>query len=315
MSGPRISLSAAVVRATYAHYRRTLLRTKSPNRFSFCNYEGSHLTRQRLAVRVGDQVQVLTGTSAGQRGVVLDVLFDRRQVIIDGVNKTKRIARNNAATATQSRTKITREAPVAYSNVSLIDPATDQPGRARVQVRHVKTEQGQYKLMKVRSFVSTGSLLPLPLRPVAADSWEAAQLQMNERFASRGQRLWTRQELQHERVFRERMERKQRDKQLQAHKASKKPASLPTNPDIDTEKAEAERITYTPPDISKYSEWKDKLKEAAARAIAEGHEVNWLHPVTHKILYSVLPPHLGLVQFFANDHKQASEAHAHAVKF
>ena len=48
------------------------------------------MSRNKIHVRRGDQVQVLSGNYKGARGVVLRVIPAKRQVVVEGVNMRKR---------------------------------------------------------------------------------------------------------------------------------------------------------------------------------------------------------------------------------
>jgi large subunit ribosomal protein L24 len=78
----------------------------------------------KLKIRKGDRVQVLTGKDKDKRGEVLKVFPRERRVIVQGVNVIKRHTR---PTTTQQGGIVEREAPVAISNVALLDPSDDAP--------------------------------------------------------------------------------------------------------------------------------------------------------------------------------------------
>jgi large subunit ribosomal protein L24 len=81
-------------------------------------------TANKLKIRKGDRVQVLTGKDKGKRGEVLRVFPKKRRVTVQGVNVIKRHTRPSTM---QQGGIIEREAPVAISNVALLDPSDDGP--------------------------------------------------------------------------------------------------------------------------------------------------------------------------------------------
>jgi len=78
----------------------------------------------KLKIRKGDRVQVLAGKDKDKRGEVLKVFPKERRVIVQGVNVIKRHTRPST---TQQGGIVEREAPVAISNVAMLDPSDDGP--------------------------------------------------------------------------------------------------------------------------------------------------------------------------------------------
>jgi len=98
----------------------------------------------------GDNVIVTSGAHKGQQGKVKKVLKGEERVVIDGVNIVKRHMR---PTPERPSGIVEREAPVAISNVMLVDPESGKPTR----VRH-KVEGDQ----KVRVASRSGAVIPAP---------------------------------------------------------------------------------------------------------------------------------------------------------
>ena len=78
----------------------------------------------KLKIRKGDRGQVLAGKDKDKRGEVLKVFPKERRLIVQGVNVIKRHTRPST---TQQGGIVEREAPVAISNVALLDPSDDAP--------------------------------------------------------------------------------------------------------------------------------------------------------------------------------------------
>jgi len=83
-------------------------------------------------LRVGDQVQVISGKDRGKQGKITRILADDDKVIVEGVNTVTRHQKPNARN--QQGGKITKEAPIHSSKVMLVDPQTGKPTRVKVQV-------------------------------------------------------------------------------------------------------------------------------------------------------------------------------------
>lgn len=89
----------------------------------------------RMSIKKGDNVQVISGKYRGQRGIVEQVIPQENKVIVSGVNIVKRHLK-------PSRTRpkggiVEQPAPMHRSKVMPICPETNKPTR----VRHL-TENG-----------------------------------------------------------------------------------------------------------------------------------------------------------------------------
>lgn len=100
----------------------------------------------------GDRVKVIRGNYRELEGTVLEVLPDTDRVRVEGVNQRKRHTRPSQQDPDGGI--ITFEAPIHISNVMLIDPATDEASRVRIQVE----EDG----VKERISVKSGNPIPKP---------------------------------------------------------------------------------------------------------------------------------------------------------
>ncbi len=80
----------------------------------------------KMKIRKGDRVTVITGKDTGKTGEILRVIPAERRVIVQGVNMIKRHTRPVAGNPGGI---VEREAPIHASNVSLIDPKDDKPTR------------------------------------------------------------------------------------------------------------------------------------------------------------------------------------------
>ncbi len=85
-------------------------------------------------------------------GTVLEIQRDKGRVRVEGVNMRKRHMR-----PTQDNPDggiITFEAPIAVSNVMLVDPATGEPSRVRQRIEEDGTKE--------RIAVKSGNPIPKP---------------------------------------------------------------------------------------------------------------------------------------------------------
>ncbi|HEY0304091.1 MAG TPA: 50S ribosomal protein L24 [Longimicrobiales bacterium] len=104
-----------------------------------------------MTIRRGDRVKVMRGNYAGTEGTVLRVLPQENKVVVEGVNQRKRHMR-----PTQDNPEggiVTFEAPIAVSNVMLIDPKSGEP--TRVQRR--RNDDGS-----VERLSTSGNVIPKP---------------------------------------------------------------------------------------------------------------------------------------------------------
>ena len=84
-------------------------------------------------LHVGDQVVVTRGNDKGKRGKVSKITADR--VVVEGVNVVKRHLKQ---TPQRPGGILDVEAPIAKSNVMLIDPTTNKPTRVSVKIENDK---------------------------------------------------------------------------------------------------------------------------------------------------------------------------------
>jgi large subunit ribosomal protein L24 len=88
-----------------------------------------------MRIKVGDEVQVISGNDKGLRGTVQRVLRDENRVVVKGVNMVKKHQKprpTGGRTPTQSGI-IEFEAPIDASNVMIIDPETSEPTRIGIR--------------------------------------------------------------------------------------------------------------------------------------------------------------------------------------
>ena len=82
-------------------------------------------------IRKGDKVEVISGSSKGRRGEVLQVMPKAERAVVQGVNIAKRHTKPQGMG--QPGGIVEKEATIHLSNLMLIDPKTDK--RTKVAFR------------------------------------------------------------------------------------------------------------------------------------------------------------------------------------
>ena len=88
--------------------------------------------------KVGDEVVVITGSDKGKKGKIIKTLKNENKVIVEGVHVVKK---HEKATAQATGGIIEVEAPIAASNVMIIDPKT----KKRTRIGHT-TDKNNKKI-------------------------------------------------------------------------------------------------------------------------------------------------------------------------
>jgi large subunit ribosomal protein L24 len=88
--------------------------------------------RTAMAISRGDTVRVMRGDDKGKEGKVLRVNLKTGRVVIEGINMVKKHRRAQRAEETSGI--IEMPAPVAVSNLMLLDPKSGKPTRVRARI-------------------------------------------------------------------------------------------------------------------------------------------------------------------------------------
>lgn len=91
-----------------------------------------------LKIKVGDRVKVITGKDRGKIGEVKQVMPAEQLVVVDGVNQM--VKHLGSQRRDEKGQRIEFNGPIHISNVMVVDPETDTPGR--VGYRIVNGEDG-----------------------------------------------------------------------------------------------------------------------------------------------------------------------------
>jgi len=81
----------------------------------------------KLKIKKGDNVKVLAGTSKGEVGRIVRVIPKMNRVVVEGVNMIKKHQKPSAANPQGGIVEM--EAPIHISNVTLVDPSTNEATR------------------------------------------------------------------------------------------------------------------------------------------------------------------------------------------
>lgn len=98
-----------------------------------------------MKIKVGDKVQVITGSNKGKEGKVLKVLKKDNRVVIEGVNIVKKNVKPNAQNETGGILEI--EAPIHISNVKVLDKESKKEAKkeAKESKKETKTSKKEVK--------------------------------------------------------------------------------------------------------------------------------------------------------------------------
>jgi len=78
--------------------------------------------QEKLHIKKGDTVIVISGESKGQKGRVLEVQRDKLRAIVEGVNMVSKHTKPNATSPQGGIIK--KEAAIHISNLMLVDPSS-----------------------------------------------------------------------------------------------------------------------------------------------------------------------------------------------
>jgi large subunit ribosomal protein L24 len=106
---------------------------------------GTEPRRHKLHLAKGDTVRVIRGEARGREGKILQVYPKQFRIVVEGVNVVKKHKR--ATTAKGESGIIEIPAPIAASNVMLLDPKSGEPTR----VRRRRDKDGTIERVAVKS--------------------------------------------------------------------------------------------------------------------------------------------------------------------
>lgn len=89
--------------------------------------EKKKTTKQKLHIKKGDNVMVLSGNSNGKTGKVLEIFVEKQRAIVEGVNIVTKHVKPSASNPEGGINKT--EAAIHISNLKVVDPATGEATR------------------------------------------------------------------------------------------------------------------------------------------------------------------------------------------
>jgi large subunit ribosomal protein L24 len=112
--------------------------------------------KNKMKIKKGDTVQVLTGKDKAKQGEVIAVFPETQRVLVEGVNRVTRHTKAGQ-TARGSRTGglVVQEAAIHVSNVAIVDPSEKKPTRVKTRVETVE-RNGRDKAVRTRVAVRSG---------------------------------------------------------------------------------------------------------------------------------------------------------------
>ena len=95
-----------------------------------------------MKIKVGDNVQVITGSNKGKEGKVLRVFRKEGKVVIDGINIVKKHVKPNRTNETGGILEV--EAPIHISNVKVLDKKENKK-EAKKEVKEAEVKEVKAK--------------------------------------------------------------------------------------------------------------------------------------------------------------------------
>ena len=89
--------------------------------------EKKKTTKQKLHIKKGDNVMVLSGNSNGKTGKVLEIFVEKQRAIVEGINIVTKHVKPSASNPEGGINKT--EAAIHISNLKVVDPATGEATR------------------------------------------------------------------------------------------------------------------------------------------------------------------------------------------
>ena len=95
-----------------------------------------------MRIKVGDKVEVITGSNKGKTGKILEILRDENRVVIEGVNLVKKHVKPNGQNETGGI--LETEAPIHISNVKVLKETKE----SKKEVVKKKSNESKRKSVK-----------------------------------------------------------------------------------------------------------------------------------------------------------------------
>ncbi len=111
---------------------------------------GSTARPNKLHVKKGDRVIVITGKDRGVTGRIIEAYPRTQRVLVEGVNRIKKHTKvGQTGRGSKTGGIITQEAPIHISNVMVVDPETKKGTRVGYRTEEVERD-GRTRTVRVR---------------------------------------------------------------------------------------------------------------------------------------------------------------------
>ena len=107
-----------------------------------------------MLFRIDDEVEVISGGDKGHRGKILTIDRKKNKVVVEGAGKVWKHVRRSQKNPQGGR--LSKEMPIAVSNVMMIDPSSGKP--SKVGVRYL--DDGSKERYAKKSGTSLGVIAP-----------------------------------------------------------------------------------------------------------------------------------------------------------
>lgn len=107
-----------------------------------------------MLFRIDDEVEVISGGDKGHRGKILTIDRKKNKVVVEGAGKVWKHVRRSQKNPQGGR--LSKEMPIAVSNVMMIDPSTGKP--SKMGVRYL--DDGSKERYAKKSGKSLGVIAP-----------------------------------------------------------------------------------------------------------------------------------------------------------
>ena len=94
-----------------------------------------------MKIKVGDNVQVITGSNKGKEGKVLRVFRKEGKVVIDGINIVKKHVKPNRTNESGGILEV--EAPIHISNVKVLTKETKKEVKKEVKEKKASKKKDE----------------------------------------------------------------------------------------------------------------------------------------------------------------------------
>ena len=113
-------------------------------------------SKNKMKIKKGDTVKVLTGKDRNSIGKVIAVYPETERVLVEGVNRvTRHTKAGQSARGTRTGGLVVQEAAIHVSNVAVVDPSEKKPTRVKTRVETVE-RNGRDKASRTRVAVRSG---------------------------------------------------------------------------------------------------------------------------------------------------------------